>query len=42
MILDNWASYRGKFKKVMPIEYRRALRELMAENENRPLAVAGE
>ncbi|MFM8606538.1 MAG: glutamate synthase large subunit [Hyphomicrobiales bacterium] len=42
MILDNWANYRGKFKKVMPTEYRRALRELMAENENRPLAVAGE
>jgi glutamate synthase (NADPH/NADH) large chain len=42
MILENWANYRGKFKKVMPIEYRRALRELMAENENRPLAVAGE
>ena len=42
MILENWATYRGKFKKVMPTEYRRALRELMAENENRPMAVAGE
>ena len=41
-ILDNWSTLRGKFKKVMPTEYRRALRELMAENENRPLAVAGE
>ena len=41
-ILDNWSSYRTKFKKIMPTEYRRALRELMAENENRPLAVAGE
>jgi glutamate synthase (NADPH/NADH) large chain len=42
MILENWSTYRGKFKKVMPTEYRRALRELMAENENRPMAVAGE
>ena len=41
-ILDDWSTLRGKFKKVMPTEYRRALRELMAENENRPLAVAGE
>ncbi len=41
-ILANWSDYRAKFKKVMPTEYRRALMELMAENENRPLAVAGE
>ena len=41
-ILDNWSTYRTKFKKIMPIEYRRALHELMAENENRPMAVAGE
>ena len=27
-ILDNWADYRGKFVKVMPVEYRRALKEL--------------
>ncbi|OYX90185.1 MAG: glutamate synthase subunit alpha [Azorhizobium sp. 32-67-21] len=27
-ILDNWADYRGKFVKVMPVEYRRALREM--------------
>ncbi|MTI00109.1 glutamate synthase large subunit [Roseibium sp. RKSG952] len=27
-ILDNWASYRPKFVKVMPLEYRRALREM--------------
>ena len=29
-ILDNWAEYKGKFRKVMPIEYRRALAELAA------------
>ncbi|MFG1465499.1 glutamate synthase large subunit [Xanthobacter sp. DSM 24535] len=28
MILDNWADYRSKFVKVMPVEYRRALREM--------------
>ncbi len=27
-ILDNWASYRAKFRKVMPVEYRRALIEM--------------
>jgi len=26
----------------MPVEYRRALKELMAQNENQPLAIAGE
>ena len=41
-ILDRWDDYKGKFRKVMPVEYRRALKELMAENENQPLAVAGE
>jgi glutamate synthase (NADPH/NADH) large chain len=28
MILDDWATYRPKFVKVMPVEYRRALREM--------------
>ncbi|MDQ0315164.1 glutamate synthase (NADPH/NADH) large chain [Amorphus orientalis] len=28
MILDNWETYRPKFVKVMPVEYRRALREM--------------
>ncbi|MCP8939749.1 glutamate synthase large subunit [Alsobacter sp. SYSU M60028] len=41
-ILADWDVYRTKFRKVMPVEYRRALEELMAENENRPMAVAGE
>ena len=27
-ILDNWADYQPKFKKVMPVEYRRALAEM--------------
>ncbi|MEN3931160.1 glutamate synthase large subunit [Microvirga sp. W0021] len=27
-ILDNWEEYRSKFVKVMPVEYRRALREM--------------
>jgi glutamate synthase (NADPH/NADH) large chain len=27
-ILDNWAEYRSKFVKVMPVEYRKALREM--------------
>ncbi len=27
-ILDNWESYRPKFVKIMPVEYRRALREM--------------
>ncbi|MET3661895.1 glutamate synthase large subunit [Aquamicrobium ahrensii] len=27
-ILDDWANYRPKFRKVMPVEYRRALQEM--------------
>jgi glutamate synthase (NADPH) large chain len=27
-ILDNWADYRAKFRKVMPVEYRRALEDM--------------
>jgi glutamate synthase (NADPH) large chain len=27
-ILDNWADFRPKFRKVMPVEYRRALEEM--------------
>ncbi len=29
-ILDNWADYRPKFRKVMPVEYKRALQEMAA------------
>jgi glutamate synthase (NADPH/NADH) large chain len=32
-ILDNWAEYRGKFVKVMPVEYRRALAEMHAKRD---------
>ncbi|MFM9735749.1 hypothetical protein, partial [Streptomyces niveiscabiei] len=28
LILENWAQYQPKFKKVMPVEYRRALAEI--------------
>ena len=27
-ILNNWSDYRPKFRKVMPVEYRRALQEM--------------
>ena len=27
-ILDHWADYRPKFRKVMPVEYKRALEEM--------------
>lgn len=32
-ILHNWEAYLGRFVKVMPVEYRRALREMQAEHE---------
>ncbi|SFG29347.1 glutamate synthase large subunit [Methylobacterium gossipiicola] len=35
-ILDDWAGYRTKFVKVMPVEYRRALREM--EQARMPVA----
>jgi glutamate synthase (NADPH) large chain len=41
-ILDNWDATLPKFRKVMPVEYRRALAELMTQTEQRPQAVAGE
>ncbi len=37
-ILDDWASYRPKFRKVMPVEYRRAL----ADMERSRMSVAAE
>jgi glutamate synthase (NADPH/NADH) large chain len=30
-ILDNWADFRSKFRKVMPVEYRRALQEMQRQ-----------
>jgi len=40
-ILDAWDDYKAKFRKVMPVEYRRALEEMMAEDEERTLAAVG-
>ncbi|MBL8484107.1 MAG: glutamate synthase subunit alpha, partial [Rhodocyclaceae bacterium] len=33
MILDNWAEFRTKFVKVMPLEYRRALQEMAQQSK---------
>ncbi len=42
-ILENWDDYLPKFRKVMPVEYRRALEELAAQRAKEPqLAAAGE
>ncbi len=40
-ILENWETYLPKFRKVMPVEYRRALAELAAQSGQAMLA-AGE
>ena len=40
-ILENWDDYLPKFRKVMPVEYRRALAELAAQSGHAMLA-AGE
>jgi glutamate synthase (NADPH/NADH) large chain len=42
-ILDDWEATLPRFRKVMPVEYRRALTELMAQTESRrQMAAAGE
>jgi glutamate synthase (NADPH/NADH) large chain len=41
-ILDNWDSYLPKFVKVMPVEYRRALKELQAQKLAETAASKGE
>jgi glutamate synthase (NADPH/NADH) large chain len=41
-ILENWEAYLPKFRKVMPVEYRRALAELAAQQRSAPLLAAGE
>ncbi|HYP58194.1 MAG TPA: glutamate synthase large subunit, partial [Beijerinckia sp.] len=38
VILDNWDEYKPKFRKVMPVEYRRALHDMIAEHEKQLLA----
>jgi glutamate synthase (NADPH/NADH) large chain len=41
-ILEGWNTYMTKFRKVMPVEYRRALEELKAGEDREPrLAAAG-
>jgi len=41
-ILANWNTYLPKFRKVMPVEYRRALAEMKARESDAPrLAAAG-
>ncbi len=41
-ILDGWAHYLPKFRKVMPVEYRQALAEMARAQAEQPIAVAGE
>ena len=40
-ILDNWEQFLPKFRKVMPVEYRRALAELMVQDAEPQMAAAG-
>jgi len=42
LILENWESYRPKFVKVMPVEYRRALREMEQKRRTAGMSVAAE
>jgi glutamate synthase (NADPH) large chain len=39
-MLADWPKYCTKFRKVMPVEYRRALAELAALQAEKPLAAA--
>jgi len=40
-ILANWTTYMPKFRKVMPVEYRRALKELKANADAEPKIAIG-
>jgi glutamate synthase (NADPH/NADH) large chain len=40
-ILANWKNYVPKFRKVMPVEYRRALKELRANADAEPKIAIG-
>ena len=40
-ILADWGKYCPMFRKVMPVEYRRALAELKAQEAEKPLLAAG-
>ena len=39
-ILEQWDEYKPKFRKVMPVEYRRAIEELIAKGGQPSLAAA--
>jgi glutamate synthase (NADPH/NADH) large chain len=41
-ILDRWEEFLPKFRKVMPVEYRKALAEMERAQAEQPLAAAGE
>ncbi|KKB11843.1 glutamate synthase [Devosia geojensis] len=41
-ILENWEAYRPKFVKVMPVEYRRAIREMEQKKKRAEMGVAAE
>jgi glutamate synthase (NADPH/NADH) large chain len=41
-ILENWEAYRPKFVKVMPVEYRRAIREMEQKRRAGGMGVAAE
>jgi len=41
-ILEDWDAYLPKFRKVMPVEYRKALAEMERAQAEQPLAAAGE
>jgi glutamate synthase (NADPH/NADH) large chain len=41
-ILDEWHAYLPKFRKVMPVEYRRALAEMARAQSEQPIRAAGE
>ncbi len=41
-ILDHWEDYLPKFVKVMPVEYRRALREMQTQQQAKAAAVSEE
>ena len=40
-ILDNWDQYKTKFRKVMPVEYRRALKEMKSREPEEPKIAIG-
>jgi glutamate synthase (NADPH/NADH) large chain len=40
-ILADWTTWLPKFKKIMPVEYRRALKELKADADAEPKIAIG-